>query len=151
MDARSSAFLVAMAIALGGAGCGGSDDETASADKPPTPEAQVKAVYAKFIKSAYARDPAAACRTMTRPVQRELAADEKSCERWATQSFKYLPLLKQRPRVRKVVQDGKELRASITSGVGSDVLLWFGREDGAWKISAGLRGRHAARESAAER
>jgi hypothetical protein len=148
--ARVSTLLVLLALALGVAACGGSDDDEASAENSNTPEARVRATHAQFMKSMYAKDAAAVCAAMTRRVQKEVAAGT-SCEKQMADGFKYLPLLQDRPRISKVVADGDEYKATVTTGVGSDVLLWFGREDGTWKISAGLHGREAAEQSASRR
>jgi hypothetical protein len=144
---RAAAPIAALALALGGVGCGDSDDnddgaakadEKKSAAMPgaATPqgaaEEEIFASYEDFIKAFYAKDPKGLCDTFTEQAQKTFRQGKRTCEQQARAMFVVEPS-PSRPYITKLKVNGSTAVVYVRTKSSNTYTVPFAKEDGVWK------------------
>lgn len=146
--ARGAGLLVMLALALGAASCGDSEDadgggDAAAAERKQvfanTPDGRIRATYADFVDVFYERDAQAICDLMTQRTQRELAKQmrkDKSCKSRVGFYFDNGSRpVKDKPKILRIKIKGSRAVA-VTQVKGSRRYpVSFAKEDGEWKLT----------------
>lgn len=156
MGLRLAALAALLALVLGAAACGDSDDEgsdgnggqAAAQDGGSTattadnsPEGQVRATYGKFVEAFYSKDAKGVCEVFG-PIPRKQAMTKPgvTCEEGFGEYLEGLGTMsKHKPYVVKLRVDGPSALAQVRTKTSDIYPVRFDKLDGEWKINARWR------------
>ncbi|HEX2161340.1 MAG TPA: hypothetical protein VHF88_05905 [Thermoleophilaceae bacterium] len=141
---RLAVLLALLALSLGAAACGGSDDDEATAQKGHAAgmtgdEREIHDLYAEVTDRFYAKDAAGVCGLMTDAARRDQGKKSKqTCEEWFKALWQSGTLGKNKPYIAKLAIRGGKAQARVKTKNSKLYPVEFTREDGRWKVSDGF-------------
>jgi hypothetical protein len=150
--ARLVAVAMASVALTATAGCGDSDDgesvakdgqsaaQQATDTKPVagTPDAEIRAVYERYVDAFYAKDVAAVCALFTKKMQKDIG-NGTPCKKTLRGFIKSGSISTKRPYVTKVkVKSPASATAWVKTQTSKSYRIPFQKVDGEWKANGGL-------------